>query len=102
MKTEVFQKLLERRIGKIQETLSSKAKEYATEDQLHNFKVAARLQNTNQATALWSMSTKHLVSVIDMVDGVQVPTKHKIDEKIGDLINYLILLEAALIEEISE
>jgi len=99
MKTEVFQKLLERRIGKIQETLSSKAKEYATEDRLHSFKVAARLQNTNQATALWGMSTKHLVSVIDMVDGVQVPTKHKIDEKIGDLINYLILLEAALIEE---
>jgi len=102
MRTDVFQQLLERRIGKIQETLSSKAKEYATEDRLHNFKQAASINSVSQKMALWGMSTKHLVSVIDMVDGVQVPTKHKIDEKIGDLINYLILLEAALIEEISE
>ena len=52
--------------------------------------------------ALIGMLAKHLVSVLDMVDSFgkeDLPTTSFIDEKIGDSINYLILLEAMLKED---
>ncbi|HSH25907.1 MAG TPA: hypothetical protein VLA13_10280 [Massilibacterium sp.] len=47
------------------------------------------------------MATKHLVSVIDMVESNEVHDPEYIDEKIGDMINYLILLEGILKEQSS-
>jgi len=45
------------------------------------------------------MMVKHLVSVFDLIEG-RIPTSQEmIDEKIGDMINYLILLEAVLKEK---
>ncbi len=98
MTTEEFEDILEERLFQIRRTLSAKAAEYATDDRLHNFKVAARVNNTTPARALWGMFTKHLVSVIDMVEGRIEPTDKLVDEKVGDMINYLILLEAVLKE----
>jgi len=47
------------------------------------------------------MWTKHLVSVIDMIfDFPAEPEESVINEKIGDSINYLILLEALLKENV--
>ena len=45
MKTERFNEVLESTINKCVRTLGCKAGEYATEDRLHNFKVAAKIQN---------------------------------------------------------
>jgi len=95
-----FENILEVRIDKIRETLKSKAKEYATEDRLHNFKIAARICDTTAEQALWGMASKHLVSIIDMVSDSKdrIPSHAMVDEKIGDMINYLILLEAVFLE----
>lgn len=41
MKVEEFNKLLELRINRIRVSLVEKAKEYATDDRLHNFKEAS-------------------------------------------------------------
>ena len=46
--------------------------------------------------ALVGMMTKHTVSVYDMVNGGQAYASDKWDEKIGDLINYLLLLRVAV------
>ena len=100
MKTEDFEELLEYRLEEIRTVLGKKAKEYSTEDRLHNFKVAANISNCSQAKALWGMAMKHLVSVIDIVEAVRPYDTDTIDEKIGDMINYLILLEAVLKEEL--
>ena len=97
MKTEEFNQLLEERIRITKTILSKKGDEYATEDRLHNFKVAARINHCTQAQALWGMATKHLVSIIDIIDGREF-SDEIIDEKITDMINYLILLEAVLKE----
>ena len=95
MKNAEFDKILEARLWKIKDTLSSKAKEYATDgDRLHNFKASARLNGETVPEALWGMATKHLVSVLDMVKGRTAPTEAMVNEKVGDMINYLILLEA--------
>ena len=97
-----FNRLLERRIGEIRSVLATKAGEYASDvDRLHNFKAAAELENDTPPDALRGMLRKHWVSVMDLCKchaaGVNMRPS-LIDEKIGDAINYLILLEALLKE----
>lgn len=97
--TMEFEKILSARISSIKSVLGNKAKEYAMEgDRLHNFKVAARVKNETPEKALWGMATKHLVCIIDMIDGKLEATDAMVDEKVGDMINYLVLLEALLKE----
>lgn len=100
MTNEQFEEILNKRLELIRNVLGTKAKEYAFGgDRLHNFKVASRAMEEPMSQALWGMAMKHLVSVIDLVEGRLPNTQANCDEKIGDMINYLILLEAALEEE---
>jgi len=104
MTQQEFDQVLDSRIAAMRQVLAGKAEEYASgEDRLHNFKVAAKLAANPESPeqALWGMLRKHLVSVIDIIDGTGrggYSSRAKIDEKIGDAINYLVLLEALLIE----
>lgn len=86
--------------------MTGKSEEYSTEqDKLHNFKVAAQLQNCTPITALAGMMAKHTVSVYDLVERQEnglVVTKEMWDEKIGDHINYLLLLDALITEKFDE
>lgn len=103
MDTATFYTILENRLLKISDVLGRKAKEYALGgDRLHNFKTAARMKGESPALALWGMAAKHLVSVEDLVYGRLAATPEMVNEKIGDMINYLILLEAVLKEEAPE
>ena len=82
-----------------------KSNEYATEDRLHNFKVAAEIQNCTPITALAGMMAKHTVSVYDLIKKQEngfVVSREMWDEKIGDSINYLILLSALVQERFDE
>ena len=100
MTVEQFEVILEERLLTIKGVLGMKAKEYALGgDRLHNFKVAARIKDETPAKALWGMALKHLVSVTDLIEGCLQPTEAMVNEKIGDMINYLILLEAILKEK---
>ncbi|MGD1831013.1 MAG: hypothetical protein ACPKM1_15740 [Spirochaetaceae bacterium] len=99
MDDKTFNSLVHRRILQIQSTLTTKGKEYGQKDRLHNFKVAARIDEVEPEVAAWGMAKKHLVSVMDMIEGRQIPTRSMIDEKVGDMINYLILIEALLNEK---
>ena len=104
MNTQTFNEIIHYRIAAIKTVLERKAVEYSSEvDRLHNFKVAAQLsrQPITPEQALFGMLRKHLVSVIDIVDDTaagKYPTPALRDEKRGDTINYLMLLEALLIE----
>lgn len=96
-----FNKVIERRIKMCLDTLGIKSSEYATEDRLHNFKVAAEVQNCTPVKALAGMMCKHTVSVYDLINDFEAGKKIPIElwnEKIGDSINYLLLL-TALVEE---
>ena len=98
MNADQFGLLLDERLASIKAVLGSKAKEYAIGDRLYNFKRAAEIARTTPQKALFGMFLKHLVSVLDLIEGSIPPTDHLINEKIGDTINYLILLEAILKE----
>lgn len=95
---EEFNQILENRIAKMREVLASKGKEYATEDRLYNFKRGAEINHTTPQDYLWQLATKHLVSIIDMVEGRLELTPYLISEKLGDSINYHVLLESLFLE----
>lgn len=101
MRTEQFEEVINNRIETCKSVLCSKAEEYATDDRLHNFKVAGKLQKCTAVKALGGMMAKHTVSVYDLIDDYEqgeAISKETWAEKIGDSINYLLLLTALLAE----
>ena len=103
MNTKDFNNIIHEQIDRCENTLCKKADEYAAnEDRLHVFKVAADLQDCLPTTALGGMMAKHTVSVYDMIRGLEEGKSYPIElwnEKIGDSINYLMLLAAAVREK---
>ena len=80
-----------------QSVLLAKYDEYATEDHFHNFNVASVLQGQTPEQALIGMMDKHVVSVHDLVNKQATGEEISFDtwrEKIGDNINYLLILWA--------
>jgi hypothetical protein len=101
MNGDEFNDVVVRRCERIKTILARKAAEYASaEDHLFNFKAAGKILNTTPEQALIGFLMQHLVSVISMVHDLPVQQKPLAlwDEKIGDVINYLILLEALAVE----
>lgn len=98
MTPEQFEAVLGRRIERVRATLATKRREYSRGDALHNFKRAAEFQRITPEQACWNFAMKHLVSLQDMVEDRQVHPREAWDEKLGDAINYLILLEAITFE----
>lgn len=103
MNAKEFGDLVEERFDQCEKVLNSKGDEYSREgDRLWNFKRAGEKRNCTPAEALMGMKVKHDVSIDDMVQflgaGV-VPSRAQVAEKIGDSINYLLLLEGLIEEE---
>jgi hypothetical protein len=99
MESAEFDQLIEERCAKTKQVLGSKGKEYARGDRLSNFKKAAALTGESPLKAARGFWVKHIVSMCDLVDdaekGVDVPYELW-SEKIGDSINYLILMEGLI------
>lgn len=99
MKTELFNAIIENQINLCKDILIDKAREYATDDRLHNFKVAAELQGCSPKEALIGMMAKHTVSIYDLTCLSREVSMGMWSEKITDNINYLLLLRAVIQEE---
>ena len=93
-----FERIFEEQVERSRIVLVNKASEYATEDRLHNFKVAAALEGKTPEQALAGMMAKHTVSVYDMAESGQPYPIELWQEKITDHINYLFLLNAIVRE----
>lgn len=103
MNSDEFNKVLKDTSDKIVSVLGAKSDEYVFDgDRLRNFKIAAQIMNSTPEKALISFMTKHITSIFDMVDSL--PEKDfpmgLWDEKIIDIINYMILLRALCVERI--
>lgn len=105
MNSKQFDELVNNRISKTIQTLVIKAKEYASDtDRLHNFNKAGNMSNQSREKALKGFLLKHIVSLDDIIENLDkgiIPSKDVIDEKIGDIINYHILIEACIIDRIN-
>lgn len=84
-------------IERIVSSLQVKGKEYANDDVLYNFKEASEEFDGTPAQNCWGYLKKHLISIKHIANGKEV-SQELIDEKIGDAINYLILMKAILVE----
>lgn len=96
-----FNKLVEKSLERISNTLIKKGQEYNFEEQdrLDCFKKAAALQNCSTTKATFGMLAKHIVSISDFVASGNIYSEEKIDEKVFDTICYLLLLKAAMIDD---
>jgi hypothetical protein len=102
MKIKDFNNLLEKRFEKTRETYSRKMNEYATDlDVFQSFKngVGFSFHDTPEGVA-WEYACKHFESIKTILSKLpnEVPTDELLDEKIGDAINYLIILEGLIKE----
>ena len=104
MTTKDFDQLFSKFVQLQRDTLTGRSKEYSrNSDRLHNFKRAGLCLNCIPETALLGMASKHLISMLDIVNDVEagktVPMA-LIEEKLVDYANYTILLFALLSERL--
>tara|TARA_R100001463_G_scaffold87059_2_gene141795 strand:- start:593 stop:913 length:321 start_codon:yes stop_codon:yes gene_type:complete len=97
-----FMELLEQRFNKTRETYAIKMNEYATDlDVFQSFKngVGFSFHDTPEGVA-WEYACKHFESIKNIINKCpgEVPTDELLEEKIGDAINYLIILEGLIKE----
>jgi hypothetical protein len=102
MTYDKFMELLEQRFSKTRETYAIKMNEYATDlDVFSSFKkgVGFSFQDTPEGVA-WEYACKHFESIKTIISKCpgEVPTDELLEEKIGDAINYLIILEGLIKE----
>jgi len=102
MKIKDFKDLLEKRFEKTRETYSRKMNEYATDlDVFQSFKkgVGFSFHDTPEGVA-WEYACKHFESIKNIISKCpdEVPTDELLNEKIGDAINYLIIIEGLIKE----
>lgn len=105
MKAEQFNEIVVNRVEACKNVLIQKAEEYATdEDRLANFKVSGRMKDCGPEEALRGIWVKHLASIFMLIDDLEagklneIPDDAWMKEKFTDNMNYLMLLEALLIE----
>lgn len=106
MTSERFDEVVKRGLNRSFTVLVEKAKEYAMDgDRLHNFNRGSQVSGESRERVLKGFMLKHLISVFDIIDNIDkgiIPTEEFIDEKIGDSINYLLLLEASLHDRLDD
>ena len=106
MNMSEFDLVLEARLQKTKDVLYSKSKEYSSDaDKLHNFNKGAMMSGHSREDVLWGFLLKHLISVSDIVEATnqgKFPNMETINEKIGDCINYFVLLEACLVDRLKQ
>ena len=90
---------MEERFNKTRQVLANKAKEYARGDRLSNFKKAAFALSCTPEEECVNLWLKHVISIVDLVQDLgkgNIVAQAMWEEKIGDAVNYLILLEGLL------
>ena len=107
MNNETFNIFAKRVFRDCMKTLSGKNAEYMRNDnKFHNFIAAGKIRGCSAISALMGMKVKHTVSIEDIVRDYEatgkLPSLETLREKIGDEINYLVILQAMFEELIEE
>ena len=97
MNTEEFNKIVEEFLEKTKATLIKKEDEYSLgEDRFAFFKREAQIANVTPEKALYFCMLKHITSFIDMINTGDKYSQELWFDKLGDIVNYCILLYGLL------
>lgn len=100
-----FEQIVKDTLNQIRETLIIKGKEYRRNgNPFHNFDEGAKITSMSREKVLDGFMLKHVISVNDIVNDLDkniLPKKSTIDEKIGDILIYMIIKKASLIDKIN-
>ena len=106
MTIDEFDAVVARRLERVKHTLVVKGREYQRgDDRLSNFKNSGATLRSTPEDALLGQWVKHVTSIIDLVQDLRegkVATRATWDEKLGDAINYLILLEGLTFDRLDD
>jgi hypothetical protein len=95
-----FQEVVLRRIKQIIATLEQKSKDYAANGDLcANFKKIAAAESRTPEQSLLTLVLKHVISLTKFTHDVPCPVYSRWEEKIGDIITYMFLLDSLLQEQ---
>ncbi len=98
--TKYIEKVKQNTFDHIDKLLSTKGSEYSSKtNRFENFLDAGRCENIPPEHALWYMMLKHWISIHKFVFELVTPTRRSLEkwnEKIDDIITYLILLKAMI------
>lgn len=93
MNQERFNEIVNKTVKRSTDLLVVKQAEYnLSKDRFDSFKHGAGITGWKPDQVLLGYLTKHLASIIEMINSDQKFSEEKIDEKIGDAINYFLLL----------
>ncbi len=97
---DFLENVLEPKLAEITNLSFDKSREYSAEHEVfHNFMEGARMDGISPQECLWDYMRKHLVSVSDVVHGRIRYNPAKLKEKTKDIILYMILLEAIMLDD---
>lgn len=103
MDNDTFNANIEARVKQSLDTLYAKNSAYNPDaDKLAGFKLAGGLQGITAREALGGMMAKHTVSVYDLIRQKDLASDELWTEKLGDHLNYLLLLSAVVADERDE
>lgn len=95
MNSTALEKIFKTRINACKDLLLSKGIEYAPkDDRLKNFYDGAELLGCTPKQYALALVTKHIIALKDHINTNNPLSDAFIDEKISDIINYMILIEA--------
>ena len=97
MTNEDFSVYFTERFNEISQLRERKAKEYTKENAFENFEKASKFLSIPREKAALYYMTKHIISLKDIIE--HKDNLHLLKEKTNDMVIYLILLEAMLLEE---
>lgn len=104
MTPERFQQVFSHRVADCDRTLVEKSNEYARNgDRLHVFKRAGAAKGESPESALIGMWMKQVISIIDLAQDIDTSgcAPYPVwEEKIRDVVNYTILLDALVTERL--
>lgn len=110
MNRQEFNKHVEHVFERTANVLLKKGNEYSkVENVFHNFENATGISLHDEPTSVaWEFLVKHLQSIKDMLIELEATclkpkfNEEVVEEKFGDAINYLILIEGMLMQKLKE
>lgn len=99
-----FESVVNDTLSDIQNKLIIKGKEYRrNNDVFHNFHEGMKITGQTREDIIWGFALKHFISIQDIKNDLKqgkIPTEEVLNEKYNDLITYLLIEKASIMDKI--